>query len=228
MPYRAMYIWSDGTEPTPLLRSKTNVLKDGEEPGIWGFDGSSTNQAPGGDSDVVLRPVKSVPDPIRGGDDILVLSECLTPDFEPHPTNTRAACVEAYAKYADFNPIFGLEQEYTFITMMDPTASQFYGPPPGFPLGGYPAPQGPYYCSVGANRAFGRVVVDKHSQACIDAGPGDRGHQRRGDARAVGIPDRAAAAGRSVRPDPDRPLADRADRRGPRPRGDLASEAGNG
>ena len=170
MAYRAMYIWSDGTEPTPLLRSKTNVLKDGEEPGIWGFDGSSTNQAPGGDSDVVLRPVKSVPDPIRGGDDILVLSECLTPDFEPHPTNTRAACVEAYAKYADFNPIFGLEQEYTFITMMDPTASQFYGPPPGFPLGGYPAPQGPYYCSVGANRAFGRVVVDKHSQACIDAG----------------------------------------------------------
>ena len=128
MAYRAMYIWSDGTEPTPLLRSKTNVLKDGEEPGIWGFDGSSTNQAPGGDSDVVLRPVKSVPDPIRGGDDILVLSECLTPDFEPHPTNTRAACVAAYEKYADFNPIFGLEQEYTFITMMDPTASQYYGP----------------------------------------------------------------------------------------------------
>lgn len=170
MPYRAMYIWIDGTEPTPMLRSKTNVIKDGEEPGIWGFDGSSTSQAPGHDSDVVLRPVKTVPDPIRGGDDILVLCECLTTDMEPHPTNTRAACVAAEAKYADFEPWFGMEQEYTFIMMEDTSAYQISGRPPGFPADGYPAPQGPYYCSVGANRAFGRPVADAHSQACIDAG----------------------------------------------------------
>ena len=47
MPYQAEYIWIDGTEPSPLLRSKTKVIPDGEEPGIWGFDGSSTNQALG-------------------------------------------------------------------------------------------------------------------------------------------------------------------------------------
>ena len=47
MPYQAEYIWIDGTEPSPLLRSKTKVVADGEEPGIWGFDGSSTNQALG-------------------------------------------------------------------------------------------------------------------------------------------------------------------------------------
>ena len=58
LPYRAMYIWTDGTEPTHLLRSKTKVLPDGTEPPVWGFDGSSTNQAPGGSSDVVLNPVK--------------------------------------------------------------------------------------------------------------------------------------------------------------------------
>ena len=170
MAYRAMYIWVDGTKPTPLLRSKTNVIKDGEEPGTWGFDGSSTNQAPGHDSDVVLNPVKKVPDPIRGGNDILVLSECLTTDMEPHPTNTRAACVAAGEKYAHFEPWFGMEQEYTFLQMADVSSYQIDGLPPGFPRGGYPAPQGPYYCGVGANRAFGRAVADAHSQACIDAG----------------------------------------------------------
>ncbi len=87
---RAEYIWIDGTEPTPLLRSKTKVLQNGDEPPIWGFDGSSTNQAPGSSSDCVLKPVKVVPDPIRGGDDILVLCEVLTVDLEPRTSRTPA------------------------------------------------------------------------------------------------------------------------------------------
>ena len=156
-----MYIWTDGTKPTPLLRSKTKILPDGEEPPIWGFDGSSTNQAEGHASDVVLKPVKIVPDPIRGGNDVLVLCECLNPDMTPHSTNTRAACVETAEKFAEFEPWFGLEQEYTFLED---------GHPYGFPRGGYPAPQGPYYCGVGAADIFGREVVDAHSQACMDAG----------------------------------------------------------
>ncbi len=56
MSYKAEYIWIDGTEPTPLLRSKTKILQDGADPDIWGFDGSSTNQAPGKASDCVLQP----------------------------------------------------------------------------------------------------------------------------------------------------------------------------
>ena len=92
MAYRAEYIWIDGTEPTAEIRSKTKVLADGDTPGIWGFDGSSTNQATGDNSDVVLQPVFECPDPIRGGNDILVLCETLlTSDMSPHPTNTRAA-----------------------------------------------------------------------------------------------------------------------------------------
>ena len=48
----------DGTEPTALLRSKTKVLSNPKaELPIWGFDGSSTNQAPGKNSDCVLKPV---------------------------------------------------------------------------------------------------------------------------------------------------------------------------
>src|SRR5262249_49529577 len=35
---------------------------------------------------------------------------------------------------------------------------------------GFPAPQGPYYCGVGADVAFGRPVVELHTRACIEAG----------------------------------------------------------
>jgi glutamine synthetase len=114
MPYRAEYIWIDGRKPTQLLRSKTKIVPDGQEPPIWGFDGSSTEQAPGEASDCVLRPVKVVPDPIRGGDDRLVLCEVLNTDMTPHESNTRVLAVAALEKYGDQEPWFGMEQEYTF------------------------------------------------------------------------------------------------------------------
>ena len=78
MAYQAEYIWLDGTEPTALLRSKTKIIPDGvTAPPIWGFDGSCTNQATGDHSDCVLQPVFSCPDPLRGGDNILVMAEVL-------------------------------------------------------------------------------------------------------------------------------------------------------
>ena len=42
--------------------------------------------------------------------------------------------------------------------------------PPGFPEGGYPRPQGPYYCSVGANNNYGRDCIEEHFDACLEAG----------------------------------------------------------
>ncbi len=92
MSYQAEYIWIDGTEPTPLLRSKTKIMADGKDLPIWGFDGSSTNQAGGESSDCMLKPVFSCPDPIRGGNNVLVLCEVYNAvDGKPHATNTRAA-----------------------------------------------------------------------------------------------------------------------------------------
>ncbi len=161
MSYQAEYIWIDGTKPTPMMRCKTNILADEHEPGIWGFDGSSTNQAPGDNSDCVLKPVFVCPDPIRGNRNVLVLNEVLLTDFTPHPSNTRALCTEMAEKYADQEPMFGIEQEYTFIKD---------GRPLGWPEKGFPAPQGPYYCGVGAEYADGREIVERHTQACIDAG----------------------------------------------------------
>jgi glutamine synthetase len=159
--FKAEYIWIDGTEPTAKLRSKTKILADGAELPIWGFDGSSTNQAEGHASDCVLKPVFSCPDPIRGGDDVLVLCEVLNIDMTPHPSNTRAALVEVAEKFAAQEPIFGIEQEYTFFDGARPL---------GFPEGGFPAPQGGYYCGVGADEIYGRDIVEKHLDNCLAAG----------------------------------------------------------
>jgi glutamine synthetase len=159
--YKAEYIWIDGTEPTARLRSKTKILSDGAVLPIWGFDGSSTNQAPGSNSDCVLQPVLAVPDPIRGGADKLVMCEVLLTDMSPHPTNTRAQLRPVAEKYASQQPLFGIEQEYTFFKKAHPL---------GFPAGGYPAPQGFYYCGVGADEVYGRDVVEKHLDNCLGAG----------------------------------------------------------
>ena len=159
--YKAEYIWIDGKEPTHTLRSKTKIVPMGQEPPIWGYDGSSTNQAQGHDSDLVLKPAAIFPDPIRGGDHKLVMCEVLYTDMSPHPTNTRSACVEVAEKHKAHESWFGIEQEYTFFEGIKPL---------GWPDQGFPAPQGGYYCGVGADEVFGREIVEAHTDACIDAG----------------------------------------------------------
>ncbi len=162
MTIKAEYIWIDGTEPSPLLRSKTKIVDTPLDLPIWGFDGSSTNQAPGKASDCVLKPVFSCPDPIRGGHHLLVMCEVLLPDMTPHPTNTRHILATSMDKYADQEPWFGIEQEYTMFKGSRPL---------GFPeSGGYPGAQGPYYCGVGADDVYGRPVVEAHMEACLQAG----------------------------------------------------------
>jgi glutamine synthetase len=167
---KAEYIWIDGTEPTARLRSKTKILEDGKgalaDLPIWGFDGSSTNQAPGKASDCVLRPVAVFPDPLRGEPHVLVMSEVLLTNMTPHPTNTRALLAPVAKKFAGQEPLFGIEQEYTFFKG---------GRPHGFPERGYPAPQGFYYCGIGADEVFGRDIVEVHMDACLEAGIGISG-----------------------------------------------------
>jgi glutamine synthetase len=123
----------------------------------WSFDGSSTEQAPGGSSDCVLKPVFICKDPQRK-DAYLVMCEVLSADGTPHPSNGRATIED------DDNDFwFGFEQEYF---LWNPETNK----PLGFPAGGYPGPQGPYYCSVGAKNAYGRDIVEEHLDACLDAG----------------------------------------------------------
>ncbi len=162
---KAEYIWMDGHEPTQKLRSKTKVI-DGpinsiDDLPLWGFDGSSTNQAEGNDSDCMLKPVCKMPDPVRGGNDILVMCEVMNPDGSIHSSNTRAHLREISEKFSDQEAWFGIEQEYTLFEGRNPL---------GWPEGGYPAPQGPFYCGVGADEVFGRDIVEEHLQLCMDAG----------------------------------------------------------
>lgn len=167
-PIFAEYIWIDGSKPTQTLRSKTRLVQPQHTPTLamfpdWGFDGSSTQQATGDNSDCLLRPVRFVSDPIRGNDNYLVLCEVLTRDGAAHPSNTRATLRTVLDNGGNTqDATFGFEQEYTLF--------QANGRPAGWPDTGEPAPQGPYYCGVGAARTAGRDLVEAHQKACIAAG----------------------------------------------------------
>ena len=155
------YIWLDGYEPTQSLRSKTMVRRNFkgklDECPMWSFDGSSTLQADGNDSDCLLKPVAIFPDPDRSNA-YLVMTEVLNADGTPHSSNGRATIDD------DDNDFwFGFEQEYFLI---DPDTNL----PLGFPDNGYPEGQGQYYCSVGARNTFGRECVEEHLDQCLEAG----------------------------------------------------------
>ena len=165
MKVMAEYIWMDGHQPTQKLRSKTKILNKKissvSELPEWGFDGSSTNQAEGNFSDCLLKPVWLCKDPIRGKENILVMCEVMNADGSVHASNTRAHLREIEEKFSKENIWFGIEQEYTFFEGRNPL---------GWPEGGYPAPQGPFYCGVGADEAFGREIVEDHLDLCLEAG----------------------------------------------------------
>jgi len=159
----AEYIWIDGSNG---LRNKTKTLskapKSIDDLPEWNFDGSSTKQAPGDNSDVYIRPVAMYPDPIRLAPNVLVMCETWDPDGTPNKFNFRhdaARLMQAHGKHKIW---FGLEQEYTLLG--------FDGWPYGWPKGGFPGPQGPYYCGVGTGRVFCRDIVEAHHKACMYAG----------------------------------------------------------
>ena len=202
------YVWIDAFGD---MRSKIKVnyaKVENNKPellvGEWSFDGSSTGQATGTDSDVILKPVTVFKNPFITFQEFsfLVLCECYNKDRTPHITNTRSKCIETFTNCKEEEPLFGIEQEYVLFScggdmpyrpyrpdkhepnapdMPEPNAhnkhdahnrpdrlDRPYGwkdtSNPG--IGG----QGPYYCSVGGDRAFGRKVSEKHLQLCLEAG----------------------------------------------------------
>ncbi|KAJ7980145.1 Glutamine synthetase [Quillaja saponaria] len=176
----AEYIWIGGSGID--LRSKSRTIsKPVEHPSElpkWNYDGSSTGQAPGEDSEVILYPQAIFRDPFRGGPytDLTklvhysnfvmkVICDTYTPQGEPIPTNKRHKAAEIFRnpKVIAEVPWYGIEQEYTLLQ----TDVNW---PLGWPVGGYPGPQGPYYCGAGADKSFGRDISDAHYKACLYAG----------------------------------------------------------
>ena len=161
------YIWLDANgEP----RSKTRLIespknKKGEKQNVeiplWNYDGSSTGQATGNNSEVILHPISAYPDPFRGGDCILALCETLNPDMTPHSTNTRYLANEVFEKYKSVEPLYGIEQEFfleknnCILAFADKEHQ--------------PEPQGKYYCGTGEN-CQGRNVIETAFKRCIVAG----------------------------------------------------------
>jgi len=166
----AEYVWlgASGTTGGFDIRSKTMTLEKKptkvSELRVWNYDGSSTGQAPGSDSEVLLKPVAVYNDPFRRGDNVLVLCEAVLPvTNQPIPTNTRTKAKAIFDKKLELEPWFGIEQEYTLIKKDGIR-------PLGFPEVGSPAPQGPYYCGAGFDSAIGRPIADMHYKACLYAG----------------------------------------------------------
>ena len=163
----AEYIWIDGSRPTAALRSKARFIRSDRSLSldsfpVWSFDGSSTGQSLGNNSDLLLQPVCFYRDPIRGKGNYLVLCEVLNADGSPHPTNTRSILRESLAQAgSSLEPWLGFEQEYTLFQ---------HNRPLGWPEQGEPRAQGPFYCSVGSSNAYGRPLVEEHAAICMDAG----------------------------------------------------------
>ena len=167
------YVWLDGYDPKNIRMktryenwkldmsqgggfSREEVLKRCPD---WYFDGSSTNQAPADDSDLILRPVKVYHNPLEESDmpSFIVLCDVLNADGVPVESNTRSLLKKALEDSEIENPLFAVEQEY-FIR--DAKTNKILG------LGDESESQGRYYCGVGANLAFGRRLSDIHSQVC--------------------------------------------------------------
>ena len=158
------YIWIDGDGN---LRSKTKVFENyvhSNELGcipIWNYDGSSTGQAIGSDSEVLIRPVAVYNDPFRRRSR-LVLCDTWLPNDQPHSTNTRVRAVELFNQAPELEPMFGIEQEF-FLSSN--------GKPVGFDIKGrVTRPQGDYYCGAGADNAIGRECIDEAFDNCLRAG----------------------------------------------------------
>ena len=163
-PTIAEYVWIGGNLE---LRSKARTLYlteiSVETLPEWNFDGSSTKQASGEDSEVVLKPVSIYKCPFRAGNCILVMCQTFLPNGEPHLTNHYYEAKKMFDVKPAEHPWYGIEQEFFII---DSKTNK----PVGFPENGFPSPQGQYYCSVGTGNAIGREIVEECYLRCLNAG----------------------------------------------------------
>lgn len=152
------YVWLDAAGK---LRSKLKITEKQintlEQCPDWSFDGSSTEQATGDNSDCILKPARLYKQTaIYGGiSDVvgvpkIVLCEVFDSEDKPHESNHRRQLFKDMVETEGSETIWAaFENEFTF--MQD-----------GLPLGfNALAEQGPYYCGLGSNHVQGRDCIMK-------------------------------------------------------------------
>lgn len=176
------YIWLDSDNE---FRSKTKIIYSNETPKldnlpIWNYDGSSTGQASGTDSEIFLHPVTMFKDPFRKNHTaFLVWCTCYDKNKNPLNNSHRIKALEIFDKHIDQEPWFGIEQEYFIVDPKTKLPLGFSNDQiPVLPCGSSiasntkcaPEPQGKYYCGVGINRVFLREIPENHMEYCLYAG----------------------------------------------------------
>ena len=161
------YVWLDGKNE---LRSKIKItdykIKNLGDIPEWNFDGSSTYQSSGEDSEIIIKPCSLFKNPLiilPNKKSLLVMCDTYKPDGTPLSNNNRYTANELFKQNLKQLPWFGLEQEYFLI---DNNTNK----PLGFPNDRMSKKQGQYYCSVGSKNSFGREIAEEHMKACILAG----------------------------------------------------------
>jgi glutamine synthetase len=155
----AEYIWIGGADE---LRSKARVISVSsselltiEKLPLWNYDGSSTDQASGTDSEVTIRPRRLCPCPFRKNNNVLVLCDTYDALNNPLKTNTRYVAEKIFNQKQEEKPWYGLEQEFFMINAKSRKPLGFNGE--NFLI---PTQQGSFYCSVGADNTFGRDIIE--------------------------------------------------------------------
>jgi len=164
------YIFLDANNS---FRSKTKVmngpikLDKNQLPDIhhipeWNYDGSSTGQAEGKNSEVILKPVYVCLDPFRRNIkySYIVLCELYLNEHTPHENNTRYVSNHIFKKYFHEKPWFGIEQEF-FIKSPNTKL------PIGMSPNGNTPPQADYYCGVGHGNCYGRPLAEDVLSHCL-------------------------------------------------------------
>jgi glutamine synthetase len=151
----------------------------------WSYDGSSTGEASGKDSEVLLKPVAVYVDPFKQNC-VATLVLCDTYNAvtdEPLPTSHRPWANKLFNSKVKGSgrgragrsrsrlheaPWFGIEQEFFIMTQNSDDPTKNSNIPMGWKTNANT--QGQYYCSVGSNNAFGRHIVEEAYLLAIHAG----------------------------------------------------------
>lgn len=162
------YVWIGGNYE---LRSKTRVFNNTIETindlPDWNFDGSSTGQSFGSNTEIIIKPCCLFNDPFRKHKHKLVMCDTYDINDKPLNTNHRFEANNIFNEYSYEKPWFGLEQEYFIMDTSNNIFKLFTSKPLGYSTA---LKQGQYYCSVGSDNAFGRNIAEEHLKLCLDAG----------------------------------------------------------